>query len=321
MNELELLKRWGNQMDTPGATPPPSVRARVLRREPVRRTRMPRTAWSVSLSAALALAVTAVFVWSANSQNVEAPKKEQAAPPAAPVSVNEILRGAAVRVAQEKSVAPRADQFIFTETVNGGGVEPVPPNEGTHVVTPSTAGPKQVRQSWESVDGTRDGLLKGKVSTDPDWAFVDVTPVCRDGKMRGETMACVTVPAVLPELPTDADAMVEYLNNRREVNWPGAVKNVAAFNVVLELFDRYYLSPAVKAALFEALSRLPGVTKQDNVVDLAGRPGVGVHIEAPDGTSTKGGDLIFDPKTYTFLGTTFTAVLRQAVVDNPGEMP
>jgi hypothetical protein len=252
------------------------------------------------LSAAVAAAVAAVFVWSSPSPDADAPPKRervQAAP--AVVSAEEILLGAAVRVARETAVTPRADQFIFTETVNAG----------------------QVRQSWNSVDGTRDGLLKGKADTDPDWAFVEVTAVCRDGEMRGETMPCVTVPAVLPGLPTDADAMVGYLNSRREVNWPGAAKNVAAFDVVLDLFNRHYLPPATKAALFQAVSRLPGVTTKQGVVDLAGRPGVGVHIDAPEGASAKGGDLIFDPRTYTFLGTTYTAVLRQSVVDNPGDLP
>jgi hypothetical protein len=33
------------------------------------------------------------------------------------------------------------------------------------------------------------------------------------------------------------------------------------------------------------------------------------------------GEFIFDPKTYAFLGTTDSAILREAIVDKPGEMP
>jgi hypothetical protein len=314
MNDLELLQRWGRHLDPPGETPPPSVRARVLRREPARSRRTPRIALSLSLSAALA--VTGVVVGFAHVPGPDAPPAKDVT-----VSADQILRNAAVLVARQTEVTPRADQFVFTESVFAGTGLSIDAN-GKATQTPAKP---QVRQVWESADGTRDGLIKGRSTAEPDWTFTDTIYVCHDGKMHGEKMACLTVPHFLPGLPTDADAMLTYLYTRPEAKAAGADKNVAAFAEGLELFDRYYLTPAVKAAVFEALSHLPGVTMQRDVVDLAGRHGVAVRMTPPTmpGPDVRlpAGEFIFDPKTYAFLGTTDSAILREAIVDKPGEMP
>jgi hypothetical protein len=142
-----------------------------------------------------------------------------------------------------------------------------------------------------------------------------------DGRIiagRYESMRCEAIPAFLPDLPTDADAMLARLNASADA---GPDQVVAAFNAACDLVEAYYLPPATEAALFEALSRLPGVTVQADVADLAGRHGVAVRATGSSTGQVKEGELIFDPTTYAFLGTDSNAILRRAIVDNPGQLP
>lgn len=318
MNDMELLRRWGSDLDPPAGAPPPSVRVRALRRTPVRRSRPAGIRWSLGLSAALALTVAAVFVWSANTRGVDGPPQKEQAGPAGPaaVSAEEVLRQAAVRVAQQSDVVPRADQFVFTERVFTGSGSTTDANDNQ---VPQKLEP-QLRQSWDSVDGTRDGLIRGRSTTAADWTFTETVHVCRNGRIKGETMACVTVPMVRPDLPTDAAAMLEYLYTHPASKNPGGDRNAVAFGAAVDLVTRYYLTPATKAAVFEALSRLPGVALRTDVADAAGRSGAAVRMSTPTSDTKIKGELIFDPKTYAFLGTTDFAVLRQVVVNAPGEM-
>jgi hypothetical protein len=102
-----------------------------------------------------------------------------------------------------------------------------------------------------------------------------------------------------------------------------------AFITASDLISVSYLTPQMKAALYEALAKIPGVTIFPDLVDLAGRPGVGVgmgHIvpsHPANGRTTAPADaaMIFDPTTYAFLGSGHTAQLRQAIVDQPGQQP
>lgn len=311
MNEVDLLRRWGLELEPSDSAPSASVRARVLRRESPRRRRAPQLAWSIGLSAVLAAAIVAVVVWPSTPRDADAPPNR----PDAALTADQILRRAAVLVAKQTEAPPRADRFVFTERVFAGSTT----GDGTD----GKPDDPQLRQAWDSVDGTRDGLIRGRATTGRDWAFTETVHVCRNGKMRGETMPCRTVPQFLPDLPTDATAMLEYLKTRPATKDAPVDPNVAVFGAGLDLLNGNYLLPATRAAVFEALSRLPGVTVREGVTDLAGRPGVALR-GTPSGVAapgTKAGELILDPKTYAFLGTNHSAVLRQAVVDAPGELP
>jgi hypothetical protein len=341
VNGLDLLRRWGTELDPPGTMPPPALRVRILNRQPTRPPRRPaaapRMAWSLALSAGLAVAVTGGVFWAQDPHSVQAPDPGSASVPAT-VNGMQILHNAAVVVGQQPVAAPRPDQVLFTEEVSIG-IARIVGSDGTVTTKPGTP---QLRQVWNSVDGTRDGLIRGRPVTGAGLSFTDAVPACRGGRMpvvgadgkiipgRFEPMRCQALPAFLPGLPTDAEAMLNWLyTNGGSGKLSGPDRSVAAFNAAFGLIERYYLTPATKAALFEALSRLPGVTVQTDVVDLAGRHGVAVRVApspsspagASPGAQVKAGQLIFDPASYAFLGTTSLAILRQAVVDNPGQQP
>jgi hypothetical protein len=77
------------------------------------------------------------------------------------------------------------------------------------------------------------------------------------------------------------------------------------------------LSGSLRAALYEVIARLPGVTLVRNAVDAAGRHGTGIVIkwEFPGyGMGTV--EIIFAPRTYTVLGTSNT--VGSGLVTPPG---
>ena len=80
-----------------------------------------------------------------------------------------------------------------------------------------------------------------------------------------------------------------------------------AFITAADMLRGAYLPPAARSALFRAMARIPGVRAMPDVVDVAGRHGVAV-------TRTYGyrQELIFDPKTYEYLGE------QETVVADPG---
>jgi len=289
VKDLDLLRRWGTQLDPSGTIPPPALRVRVLSRRPALMRRpvvAPRIAWSLALSAGLALAITGGALWAQDHHGARVPQRGSAPAPAT-VTGTQALHNAAMVVGQRPVAAPRADQFVFTEKVSVGDGRVV--SSDGRVTTEH--GVVQVRQVWSSVDGTRDGLIKGRAATGTGWSFTDIVPACRGGRMplvgtdgmivpgQFEPMRCQPVPAFLPGLPTDAQAMLAWLYTNGGSARVGAPdRSATAFNAAFDLIERYYLTPAMKAALFEALSRLPGVTVQTDVVDLAGRHGLGVRV-------------------------------------------
>ena len=75
-----------------------------------------------------------------------------------------------------------------------------------------------------------------------------------------------------------------------------------AFDRAASALDLGQTSPAVQAAVFAALTRVPGVTLSGAVSDVSGRPGVALVHKGPDRVT----QLIFDPGTFRYLGMTQT---------------
>jgi hypothetical protein len=88
------------------------------------------------------------------------------------------------------------------------------------------------------------------------------------------------------------------------------------------------------ALMFQALSQIEGIRIIDHATTLAGRKGIAVAAHDPSQGTLD--ELIFDPKTYLYIGdsqialnSTFmpkgtvngNAVLRIAVVDKAGQLP
>ncbi|GLH99663.1 CU044_5270 family protein [Phytohabitans aurantiacus] len=290
MSEIELLRRMrGDQPADADAL----ARARLRLMDEARggsaaMTRAarprPRFGWRLAIAGGLSLVLAAgvAFAVAGGSSEGEPPTGSAVRDAAW------ILRSAAVAARQEPELAARPDQFVYIETVQKG-------------LTPKFTGTERM---WRSVDGTRDGLVRWE----PKAGAKTEEPV--EGCA---TDSCTRYPGIKTTLPTDPEAMWQHLVTRAAAD-PVADEFTIAFWTV----RRSYVTPASRAALFEAMSRIPGIAVAEGVTDAAGRAGVAVERD--------GFSLIFDPKTYAYLGDRTAAAegsarVRTAIVDRSGELP
>jgi hypothetical protein len=238
------------------------------------------------------------------------------------LTAKQVLDTAATAALSHPGAAPRPDQFVYTKVGDGG----------------------QVAQTWLSVDGSRNGLMEapGPYGTTTILGCVDGTrqirlpgyngkpytgtakpkaPVPLDGPVVSEP--CTPQPAFFPAMPTTASAMPAYLAKTQGVRLSD-INDVA--KVVGGMFQSDYLLPAQRAALYEFLATMPGLTLQRHVKDVSGRPGIGVSWSFMGSTAV----LIFDPSTYTLLGITTRgeqgqagggALLQMAITNKAGQQP
>ncbi|MEV5823054.1 CU044_5270 family protein [Micromonospora haikouensis] len=265
------------------AEPPPHLRGRVNRMIAGSAGSARARSWKLAtVGAAASMGVLALLVGSVVSLDGE--------PPAASAQAAEILHRAADTARADSTPAPDADQFVLTTTK---GFAPAG-KQGEPATT--------LTRSWMSVDGTQDGLLwisdppaGGRQST--------VIPGCRkgrvaqwapDGSLLSSTQPCTPAPAYLEGLPTDATTMLTYL---RQMSG-GTASDEETFANVGALIRQGYLPAQSRAALYEAATKIPGVVASSTMTDAAGRSGIAVSLAG----NIDRYDLIFEPKTYRFLG-------------------
>ncbi|MBB5857882.1 CU044_5270 family protein [Amycolatopsis umgeniensis] len=251
-----------------------------------------RWVWTGVGAAGIAAAVTAVVAL--------APAGLE--PPAAAADPVAVLRSAAAAALKATDTPPKPDQFIYTKTKQPGGE----------------------RESWHSADGTHDGLIK--LAGGGNFPL----PGCRDGRaqvykgeepLKGVTEPCTPRPSYRVDLPTDADAMFAYLTADRsgeKGDYNAMGKDIVA------LANETYLPPAVRAALYRAAAKVPGLRAVDHVKDAAGRPGVGITWPLgpeDDPKVAKPVVIVFAADTFLYLGESGTAVTASGVVDAVGQRP
>ncbi|GAA1846731.1 CU044_5270 family protein [Asanoa iriomotensis] len=235
----------------------------------------------------------------------------------APASAALILQGAARAALREPPLTARPDQWVFTEQLVKLRPDPAVDRYSTRRI-----------QRWVTA-GAGDQWQQ---------RFRDETPGSQ-----------WQAPAALPDgprpagylagLPTDADGMLGYLRaHPLDLELPAGADEAAVYADPSMVFTTAswwlegYLPPASRAALFEAMAQVPGVTvAPGHVEDAAGRSGVGLRAPGVIGGSI---DLVFDRETLTFLGVrdllargdsdvlnVSTARLRTAIVDRIGDLP
>jgi hypothetical protein len=261
-----------------------------------------------------------------------------------------VLRGAALAAEHEQLLPARPDQFVYVESISQDSSETFPcdgkagQKSCAPVVIPKAP---SIRRVWQSVDGTRDGLLSERPRRGTSAWNNDPLTVCHPGaapsskiQARGASAQSPTCagepdPAYRGDLPTDVDAMVAYLD-RQTPERPASdgPRQAWLFTTASDLLQDRYIPPASLAALFDALAKVPGITVTRGVVDLAGRSGIGVGY----GQGGYRNELVFDPKTYALLANrslTVRAVgglrpgtvtyqlarIRVAIVDKAGQLP
>ncbi|WP_327048386.1 CU044_5270 family protein [Microbispora sp. NBC_01189] len=139
----------------------------------------------------------------------------------------------------------------------------------------------------------------------------------------------------LATLPTGPDKLLKAIYADPETKeGDGTTRQQRAFDTIGTLLEQEVLPPALGAALYRTVARIPGVTIVDRSQDAAGREGIAVARE-DKGART---EWIFDRTTLEYLGRrkvqtedtrwlkkgmllATTAVLDRAMVDKLGARP
>jgi hypothetical protein len=290
MDDMQLLRDFAG----PSGLPVPGDLARkraelfaaTTARQPARR----RYVWGGLAAAGLAAAVAAAIVlFSAGTPGSPSPAEPE------PVR---ILLAAAAKARTLPDVTPRPDQFVYTKTWLADGRE---------------------NETWASVDGTHDGLA---------FVYGHETEVagCRDGKSvqkeshgRTVTSRCVPHPAAPADLPTTADAMLAYLH--KSTYGEGDTLHDLGNEVVA--LAGGYLRPAARAALYEAVAKVPGLVARTDAKDATGQAVLGITWNSTTEHGIGNQDeFLFDPVTFAYLGSGTTGVVvNQGIVDAVRQRP
>jgi hypothetical protein len=202
------------------------------------------------------------------------------------VGAVEILHRAAAAARSERETHPRDDQYLYIKSIEAWG---------PGVSHPGQPKGQQTREVWQSVDGSKPGLLRTACWTDP--ARTCDTPLESDDGPKD------------PRKPVPGSYRWKLRNVPKQLrHWradlarpnphPTEPPGKGAWEEVRDLLADTYLPPALRAEVFDFLAEVPGTTVSSNATDALGRPGIAVS-KTMYGLRT---DLVFDPRTYRLLG-------------------
>ncbi|MFJ8010573.1 CU044_5270 family protein [Streptomyces fagopyri] len=141
--------------------------------------------------------------------------------------------------------------------------------------------------------------------------------------------------ASLPTDPKGPKALLKVLASHSMDGEP-ASKDQAVFETIGDILSDNVMPTENAAAFYRATAEIPGVREVPDVVDTAGRHGIGITRE--DGSSASRSAWIFDKHSLTFLGSRWyttadkkpgkanvlagsSAILQRGVVDQHGTVP
>ncbi|MQW77947.1 hypothetical protein GHK92_18935 [Nocardioides sp. dk4132] len=286
---------------------------RAERRAVVRRDRVATVAVPGLVVACLGAVAALVLVVAGTPSS---PPVEAARPIVASGPAVNVLEAASRRLAQTDVLAPTADQFVYVRSVAltnegayGGGVD---------------LGDRHTREIWLSQEPgsiSDQGLIR---EFGQDWPLWGGTG--SPASIRRPTYA------YLASLPSDPDALLDELASQLPTWDDARSTDQVLFDAIVDLVSEGLAPPDTTAALYRALTRIPGVEVDDDARDLLGRPGIGItRTEDVFLTRTV---LLIDPSTGETIGARYlmstpagdevfgaTAVVARGVADAVGEVP
>jgi hypothetical protein len=167
----------------------------------------------------------------------------------------QVLENAAAAALQRAAIAPRPDQFVYTETEAPNGAK---------------------SRTWLAADGSRNGL---RSFGQRDYLLLPCTIA------QAEAPGCYPDAGYFPDMPAKADQMLGYLEKIQiatGVAPPGQGTAWLANNLgkaVSCLMQTTYLLPGQQAALYELMAQTPGFTVVRGARDAIGRTDLGRRVD------------------------------------------
>ncbi|MGW4795745.1 CU044_5270 family protein [Nonomuraea sp. NPDC004297] len=209
--------------------------------------------------------------------------------PSAPASAAEVLRMAADAATATPWPQPRDDQYLHYERI----AETRSENGVPHV------GPRHITgEVWESVDGSRPGLLWHKPSKarPQDHEYKELLTRCPERGAGRPTYAD------LQKWPTDQEQLRHKLAERGNEMDPNKDTATQTWNGVLNILGSP-VPPKQQAAIFKIAATLPGIETEE-LKDATGKSGIAVTRvdNRGRGGAISRDSLIFDKTSYLLLG-------------------
>lgn len=296
-DELDLLRDW--DVDAAPLTEPARAEARhrllnamadthhQQRRPAAGPSRRHALRLAGTLAAGAVVATGTAVLITEGGADTQRPERADRAPDAATprmsnVSAVTVLNEAASRAGgHEVKRAPRDDQFVYSKRI-------IKEREGR-----TGAVKTYVDENWDSVDGSQRSLTMelGRV-------------IWEEPMRKGEQVWPPRQWSGLKKLPTDPKKLIPVIAaggpTSRRINDLAQQDWYSTYFLLGELLKTPVLPHGLRPAAYKALALVPGVTATEGVKDSADRSGVG--ISQPSNPLGQDKYLIFDPKTYAFLG-------------------
>jgi hypothetical protein len=273
MNDLQTLHDVWDAPEAPSHDAYADARAALLAHAAPRRRRRRAPVRITAVATAAAIAATFVVV----VQNLgESPR-------AVPTAAAEVFERAAHAAEAKTFVAPRPDQWIYTDdrfmTAGGGSV--------------------QGRRQWHSVSGG--GFA---IEIDGEIKRVEM-PRKRDGRRPVPFDSYESV----SKLPTDPDALLRWAYRQaKNVEGAGLTEHGDVYAIFSGILGSNVLAPDLEAGILRAMKRVPGVTA--TTTEVFGRRVISL-AQTEDWLRE---ELFLDPETYAYRGQRGT-VVRDAIID------
>lgn len=328
--DLQRIRELGATLAPPTDQPPATLRDRVLAAAAPSRPAERHRRWSATAALACAAVAAAVVVVSTVVASRPAPESDQLL-----LQVTQPAAGLLLLAARAAAGAPDATaqpgRFVFTEsvaaneTVDRGGWQ-------------SPAGLPTLVRVWRAAEGSHIGRVETRPVGTPEAVWQEgPSPGCWESPPVNPSDTYSVFRSCAPGAddtpPTDPDGMLAHLYGQDR----GAGADERAWERAANALYPGRYPPAVRAAVFAAMARIPGASVRTGAVDMAGRSGVAVGH-----TSGRGGptEIVLDPTTHEYLGTNRSvavdglpgtdrpvvveirnAVQRIAIVDDVGDVP
>jgi hypothetical protein len=237
-----------------------------------------------------------------------------------PATAAAVLLRAARATAAIPDLHPRPDQFVYTESVS-------------RYVTEGNK--RTITRAWLSVDGWHGGLTLLRYPPGKRWVhgFPMYNCLTLPHSNWYWKANCPNPPAYMTKLPRTVKAMKRYLLLSAATGQGTPPAAGAIMGIVSDTYQ-FLVPHRASALMFQALSQIEGIRVIAHATTLAGRKGIAVAAYDPSHGTLD--ELIFDPKTYLYIGDSQialnsthmpkgtvngNAVLQIAVVDKTGQLP
>jgi hypothetical protein len=305
-DELKTLKAYHDSLPIPG--PAVAARARtLLASEPLGPPERPRRLSAIALRSSAVIGLAAAMTTAVIIVGRTEATSPLSVPPA---DAAELLQYAAA--ASAKDPRPRPGQIVYEDRKDvtwGIILEPGVEHEHTQEVR---------RETWTPVSDPGQALARVTYGIATPASDRVVRPAGKVEYQRaGRCMTSPTGRRAIDEQPTDPQRLLDGIraDETAAATTQGRLNHRIERSITMRLVklaQNPLAGSRLRATVFEAMSQLPTASMVPDLANSAGRRGLGVSVryQGPDGLERH--ELIFEPKTYRFLGwRTWTEMVRE----------